>query len=536
MSKFDFNPLIYQKTLKSLIKALKAIPTLTPEKYHKVLRKHQKLKGKLFSKSEVIAGIRQFNPSKKLIAKLLMKPIRTLSGVVPVTLLTKPFPCPGKCIFCPDDKKMPKSYLSAEPGAQRAALNHFDPYNQVFTRLQTYYANGHSTDKVELIILGGTWSVYPEDYQIWFVKRCFDALNNFNSQKGPSFLENKPQFSGKSTWNQLKKAQTKNETAQTRCIGLSLETRPDRITKKELINFRKFGCTKVQIGLQSLSDIILKLNQRGHTTKESKQAIKLLRLAGFKIQAHWMANLYGSNPKKDKADFQKLFKNPAYRPDELKIYPTALLKTAKLMDFYQKNLWQPYTDKQLLNLLVAILPKVPQYCRVSRMIRDFSADDIMAGSKTSNLRQLVEPKAKKIQEIRFREIRKEKVKLKDLKLKIITYKTSVGKEKFLQYVTLNNQIAGFLRLSLPSTKPFIKELESSTVIRELHVYGQALNLGASAKTQHLGLGTKLIQKAVEISQKQPCQKLSVISAIGTKEYYKKLNFKDGQLYQHLKVD
>jgi len=428
---------------------------------------------------------------------------------------------------------MPKSYLSAEPGAQRALANQFDPYHQVYSRLATYYANGHSTDKVELIVLGGTWSVYKEDYQIWFIKRCFNALNDYKGQSLPSVNY---QFSGVSTWNQLKKAQFRNQTALTRCVGLSLETRPDWVTKKEVIKLRRFGCTKVQIGLQSLSDKILKLNQRGHSTKESKKAIKFLRLSGFKIQAHWMANLYGSNLKKDILDFKKLFRDKAYRPDELKIYPTALLKTSKLMDFYKKNLWQPYTNQQLLNLLVKILPFVPEYCRVSRMIRDFSAHDIVTGSTTSNLRQLVEAKTKQISEIRFREIRKKSVSLKDLKLKIITYKTFIGQEKFLQFVTKENQIAAFLRLSLPKLKPFIKELENSSLIRELHVYGQALKLGGKAKTQHLGLGTKLIKKAINISKLKKYTNLSVISSIGTKEYYRSRGFKDGELYQHLKVD
>ena len=327
MSKFDFNPLTHQKKLKSLIKALKLVKKLTPKTYHQLIKKFPKSDTHLFTKSQIIAGIRKFNPSKELIAKIQMKPIRTLSGVVPVTLLTKPFPCPGKCIFCPNDVKMPKSYLSAEPGAQRALANQFDPYNQVYTRLITYHANGHFTDKVELIILGGTWSVYPKNYKIWFIKRCFDALNSFDkdSPRHPK----KHQLTGQSTWKELKKAQVKNETAKTRCVGLSLETRPDWITKKELINFRRLGCTKVQIGLQSLSDKILTLNKRGHTTKESKQAIKLLRQAGFKIQAHWMANLHGSTPAKDVTDFSKLFKDYHYRPDELKIYPTALLETAE---------------------------------------------------------------------------------------------------------------------------------------------------------------------------------------------------------------
>lgn len=535
MNKYNFNPNQHQEKLLKLINALKQSKDFNSKTYHKLVKKFPKTKSDIFSKSEIIAGIRQFAKKDKdtLIKKIVMKPTRTLSGVVPVTLLTKPWPCPGQCIFCPDDVKMPKSYLSAEPGAQRALNNKFDPYHQVASRLNTYYANGHPTNKVELIVLGGTWSTYQEDYKIWFIKRCFDALNS-HDKAGPC-QSKKYQINGKSTWEKLKKSQTTNETAKTRCVGLSLETRPDFITKKELINFRKLGCTKVQIGIQSLSNKILKLNQRGHGVKETKEAFKLLRSFGFKIQAHWMANLYGSSPKKDIIDFKKIFSTLDYRPDELKIYPTALLKTAKLMDYYQKKLWHPYTNQELIEILQNILPTIPRYCRVSRMIRDFSSNDIMAGSKASNLRQVVEEKCGKILEIRSREIRKTKLDPSKLSLKITTFKTSIGTEKFLEYITPEDKIVAFLRLSLPTKKPFIKELEGSSLIREIHVYGQALNLGDKAKTQHSGLGTKLIKKAKSITQKHNFKKISVISAIGTKQYYQKQGFVNKELYQHISL-
>jgi len=470
-----------------------------------------------------------------------MKPIRTLSGVVPVTLLTKPYPCPGKCIYCPNDPTMPKSYLKQEPGAQRGLKNKFDPYLQISSRLKAYHAIGHPTDKIELIILGGTWSVYPLAYRIWFIKRCFEALNSFplakNTTKNKKIaLDN----SEKSTWPELATAQRKNETAFTRCIGLSLETRPDHITPQEVITLRRLGCTKVQLGLQSLNNRILKLNQRGHTIKASQTAIKLLRQAGFKIQAHWMANLYGSSPAKDIADFNKLFSDYHYRPDELKIYPTSLLATAKLMDFFNQGKWKPFTQAQLIKVLSAALPNIPAYCRLTRMMRDFSAQDIVAGSKTSNLRQLIEKlvieQKQTINEIRFREIRRQPLKTQDLKLKTITYKTSIGQEKFLQFVTPDNQIAAFLRLSFPALKPFIRELNHSALLREVHVYGQALKLGESHqdKTQHSGLGTRLINHAARLAKKKGYIQLSVISAIGTKQYYRHQGFKDSPLYQHLK--
>ena len=271
--------------------------------------------------------------------------------------------------------------------------------------------------------------------------------------------------------------------------------------------------------------------------KTSQKAIKLLRLFGFKIQAHWMANLYGSNLQKDLTDFKKLFSNKAFRPDELKIYPCSLIRTSPQ---YKQGKWQPYSTAQLLKLMVKTLPLIPAYCRVSRMIRDFSASDIVSGNKTSNLRQLVEEKlikqGTKIQEIRFREIRRQKINLKNLKLNKITYKTSTGIEVFFQFITSKNQIAAFLRLSLPKLKPPIKELLSSAIIREVHVYGPALNLGASPKTQHLGLGTQLIKQAAATAKKSGFKNLSVISSIGTKPYYRRQGFNDGKLYQHLFFD
>jgi len=499
MGRFDFNPENYKQQLQVLLLKLRQ-----GENLEKILRRYPKSKTELFTKAEIIKALKHFGYSVNLIAK----PVRTLSGVVPVTVLTKPYPCPGKCLYCPNDPQMPKSYLPLEPGGQRALANKFDPFRQVAARLNTYRANNHPVDKVELIVLGGTWSAYPKIYQDWFIKRCFDALNNQTAKN-------------------LYQAQKINETATSRCVGLSLETRPDWITDKELINFRRLGCTKVQIGVQSLSDQILTLNRRGATVSQTRQAFKLLRQYGFKIQAHWMANLYGSNPKKDVADFKKLFSNPDFRPDELKIYPCSLIKTAPLMEQFKLGLWRPYTQTQLVELLVKILPLVPDYCRVSRIIRDFSSSDIVSGNRQSNLRQLVENKlVGKIKEIRFREIRNQPPR--NLFLKIISYKTSLGREKFLQWVTNKNQICAFLRLSLPKNK-------TTAMIRELHVYGPALKLGSQGEVQHSGLGKNLVAKAINLAKINKYSRLAVISGVGTREYYRSLGFYDGRLYQYFKV-
>jgi elongator complex protein 3 len=523
--------------LKSILAEINQGGKLSEKRYHQLVKKYPKDKKGIFTKAEIIAAWRKTYPDKDL--PVQVKPVRTISGVVPVTLLTKPYPCPGQCIFCPNDPKMPKSYLSSEPGAQRAAANHFDPYNQVTARLMAYHANGHSTDKAELIVLGGTWSSYPKNYKIWFIKRCFDALNDFQATKTKKTKT--AEVSGVADWPELFKAQKKNERSASRCVGLSLETRPDFLNEQELIRFRKLGCTKVQIGIQSLNNKVLDLNKRGHRVEATKKAVALLRQAGFKIQAHWMANLYGSSPDEDIKDFAKLFSNKAYRPDELKIYPTALIETAELMDYYKKGLWKPFSQEELLKVLVAILPMVPEYCRVTRMIRDFSSDDIVAGNKLTNFRENVEKeiakRGKKIKEIRSREIKKQTVSVDQLSLKVVSFSAGSAEEKFIQFVTKENSIAGFLRLSLPKKEAFIKELSGSALVRELHVYGQALNLGEAAgiKPQHSGLGKKLLVKAQQLAGNAGFKKLSVISAIGTKQYYQKQGFKDGDLYQHLSL-
>lgn len=514
----------------------------------RIISKHPKSSGRTFSKSEIIEGYQVLKKELKLspavekifLLSIRMKKVRTLSGVTPVTVLTKPYPCPGNCVYCPNDPKMPKSYLSSEPGAQRAASNKFDPYLQVYNRLVAYKSIGHPTDKVELIVLGGTWSYYPEKYQIWFIKRCFDAMNDFDPVKA-SYIS-KVSVEKTCAWEDLFKTQKINESAKTRCVGLVLETRPDYVTEFEVIRLRKLGATKMQMGVQSLDDAVLKLNKRGHDVETTARAFSLLRSAGFKIHAHWMPNLLGSNSKADVKDFKKLFSDKRFKPDELKIYPCSLIAGTKLVDFYKKGKWIPYSEEDLLYVLKNCLLLTPRYCRITRMIRDISSKDILVGNKKSNFRQIVEQdfekKGNKINEIRYREIKNEKIIAKDLELKITTYETTTSSEYFMEYVTKKDKITGFLRLSLPKVKPFIKELENCAIIREIHVYGQALGLGVEKKgeAQHMGLGKKLIEEAKNIAKNKNYAKLAVISSVGTREYYRNNNFKFGELYQYLPLD
>jgi len=509
---------------------------------------------------------------------ITMKKIRTLSGVTTVTVLTKPFPCPGKCIFCPNDVRMPKSYLSSEPGAQRAETNKFDPYLQTFNRLVAYKNIGHPTDKIELIILGGTWTFYPDEYQIWFVKRCFDALNEFNSlNKKTTFIDSdktdmpyseklmqtidgrtfdktynqvislatksqRLSTQEKATWKSLFDAHNLNERSRSKCVGLVIETRPDEITQNELIRIRKLGATKIQIGIQSLNDKVLSLNKRGHDSDQTRKAINLIRQAGFKIHIHWMPNLYGSDVKLDKLDYLKLFNDLSIKPDEIKIYPCSLIESAELMQMYLQKKWKPYTQNQLADIMVHSLKETPRYCRITRVIRDIPSTDIVAGNKKTNFRQIAEEKAKKLGitllDIHSREIRSQEVSIKnDLKLKIMRYLTKVSVEYFIEYVTSEDKIAGFVRLNIPLEESFIPELKNSAIIREVHVYGKSTEVGGKLTkgAQHKGIGKNLISIAELLTYENGFKKLSVISAIGTKEYYRKLGYIDGRLYQSKKL-
>jgi elongator complex protein 3 len=318
-----------------------------------------------------------------------------------------------------------------------------------------------------------------------------------------------------------------------------IETRPDHISEEEVLRIRRLGCTKVQIGFQSLNDEVLRVNRRGHTVDATRRAVKLLRLAGFKIHAHWMPNLYGSSPEMDIEDYERMFADPDFRPDELKVYPCSLIESAALMQRYLDGSWQPYSHDELLHVLVDCFRHTPEYCRLTRVIRDIPGTDIVDGNKTTNFRQLVDAELTKhgeqTDDIRAREVRFRQVAPDQLRLDELWYHTSIGEDVFLQFVTEDRSIAGFLRLSLPerNVPALTEELAGAAVIREVHVYGQSMEIGESApgKAQHAGLGTQLIERAVALALEKGYERLSVISAVGTRGYYRKRGFVDGQLYQ-----
>ena len=489
----------------------------------------------------------EWEPDETLLAAIRLKPVRTLSGVTTVTVLTKPYPCPGRCIFCPEDVRMPKSYLPDEPGAMRALEHNFDPYTQVQSRLEALTAVGHPTDKIELLILGGTFSSYQRNYQAWFVLRCFDVLNADVHHKAHGDHREvlvkdsvdllSPQGTVGSVMKSLTEAHSLNESALHRNVGLVVETRPDEITPDELAWFRTLGVTKVQMGVQSLDDRILELNQRGHTAAEVHRAVALLRAAGFKIVLHWMPNLLGATTESDRADFPRLWGGLC--PDEIKIYPTQLLENSPLYEIWRRGDYQPYTTDELVQLIADVKPSIPRYCRVNRIIRDIPSTHVISGNRRTSLRQDVQvemaQRGTHCNCIRCREVRGGKVKPAALHLDDLVYHPDGAEEHILSFVTPEDQIAGFLRLSLPgadSPATGLADLDGAAIIREVHVYGQSLAVGMeqTGAAQHTGLGTRLLAEADNLALTKGYRRMAVIAAVGTRQYYLERGFERGEQY------
>jgi len=506
----------------------------------KTLRSHPLENGGYLNKSMLVSIYNELvtngelEEDTKLLELIRMKPMRTLSGVTTVTVLTKPYPCPGKCIFCPTDVRMPKSYLPDEPGAMRAVEHEFDPYEQVKSRINQLKALGHPTDKIELLILGGTWSSYKRDYQEWFVKRCFDAMNHHADL---------PTEERQLQSDELQTAQNFNETTHHRNVGLVIETRPDEINPDEVRWLRYLGVTKVQMGAQSLDDRILEMNKRGHDVDCTRQAVALLRAAGFKIVLHWMPNLHGATPQSDREDFQRLWIE--FCPDEIKIYPNQLLANAELYEYWKRGEFTPYTTQELIDLIADIKPDIPRYCRVNRVIRDIPSTNVVEGNRRTSLRQDVHEEMKrrgtKCECIRCREVKGKQINSDLLTLNDQIYLAGTTEEHFISFVTSEDKLAGFIRLSLPgkaSPITAIEDLNNAALIREVHVYGQSLPVGAEkdGAAQHAGLGTRLLEEAESCAKKNGFSRIAVISAVGTKGYYLDRGFERGKFYLVKKIN
>lgn len=434
--------------------------------------------------------------------------IRNLSGVAVITVLTKPYFCPGRCVYCPTEARMPKSYLANEPGAARALMHEFDPYRQVAARLKTLAANGHVTDKCELIVLGGTWTAYPKRYQTWFIKRCFDAFNEVPSST-------------------LDTAKTRNETARHRVIGLTLETRPDHVTHAEAARMRWLGCTRVQLGVQSTDQAVLDITKRDQTNAQVIAATRILKEAGFKISHHYMQGLPGATIASDIQTIRDAFYTPDFQPDHIKIYPTVVIKTSVLYHWWKKGRYTPYTEEELTRLLIEIKRLVPEWCRIERLIRDIPAESIHAGNKITNLRQVMQQHGVVCRCIRCREPQEAVVEPNAVELVRRDYDASGGKEIFLSFESRDRQtIYAFTRLRLQQiARHWLPVLQDAAVIREIHTYGKLAQIDSGAgAVQHHGFGRRLMVEAERIAREAGYKKMAVIAGVGVREYFRKLGY------------
>lgn len=496
---------------------------ISKEKLPVLKRQWSKKIGKTPKNSEILTAYLALVKKGRLkanakIEKLLqIKSVRSQSGVTPMAVMTKPFYCPGQCIYCPLDLNLPKSYLHDEPAAQRAIKANFNPYKQVKNRIKQLVEIGHDVSKIEFIVIGGTFSVYPENYKQMFFKRIFDACN----EKGSASLA---------------EAQKLNESALHRVVGMSIETRPDFVDEKEVKLLRALGVTKIQLGVQAFDARLLKLIKRGHSLKPVAEATRILRNSGFKICYHFMPNLPGSNPQKDLRMAKIMYEDKRYKPDYLKIYPTQVIPNTELYRNWRAGKYQGYDEQTLKEVLKKIKLITPYFVRIDRLVRDISRTWIAEGTVRTNLRQIIQKELREeglgCQCIRCREIKK-KTFVKKFQLKMQKYATYGGREYFLSFENGNNLLS-LLRLRLPDKKQkqIFKELKRAAIVREVHTFGTTVAVDKRVKkmTQHQGLGKKLLEKASEISGKNGFKKIAVISAVGTRNYYKKMGFRLEGLY------
>ncbi|PJE69466.1 MAG: tRNA uridine(34) 5-carboxymethylaminomethyl modification radical SAM/GNAT enzyme Elp3 [Candidatus Staskawiczbacteria bacterium CG10_big_fil_rev_8_21_14_0_10_38_10] len=474
---------------------------------------------------------KRIKPAKRIEKLLQTRPIRSVSGIVNVSVLTSPRPkwgagqalsCPGICIFCPIEKGLPKSYVSGEPAVERAKILKFDPYLQVKKRIEMLKNQGHLVDKVEIRVIGGSFTFYPETYKKWFLKRCFDGANPKTSKN-------------------LKEAQKINETAKQRIVGISIETRSDLINETEIRKLRELGVTLVELGVQSVFDDVLDYSKTGSTVQDIIKATELLKDAGFKVMYQIMPNLPKSSIKRDKKTFEEIFQNPDLKPDWLKIYPCMVLKETQLYKLWQEKKYKSYPDKQLISLIKYIKSICPYWIRIARIYRDIPKEKIVSGCKISNLREIINAEMKKegtiCKCIRCREV-KEKFKTgEEICLFREDYEASGGKEMFLSFENKNrSKLYSFLRLRIPILKKtedspllIFPVLENAAIIRELHTYGPLQPLGGPSSQlspQHRGLGKRLIKEAEKIAEREfNLKKIAVISGVGARDYYRKLGYK-----------
>ncbi|MCA9826796.1 MAG: tRNA uridine(34) 5-carboxymethylaminomethyl modification radical SAM/GNAT enzyme Elp3 [Nitrosopumilus sp.] len=449
---------------------------------------------------------------------LIRKPAKTASGVAVVALMPKPYACPhGRCTYCPGgiEFNSPNSYTGKEPSSLNAIENEFDPKLQIMSKIEKLIAFGHDPSKMEIVIVGGTFLFMPKDYQINFIKSCYDALNGMDSKD-------------------LEEAKSNNEHALIRNVGFTIETKPDYCKKEHVDLMLSYGITRIEIGVQTLQNRVYELVNRGHDYNDVVESFQISKDAGYKIVAHMMPGLPTMTPEGDIMDFKKLFSDTQLRPDMLKIYPSLVIENTPLYEEYKQGKYVPYSDEDMIKVLTEVKRNVPKWVRIMRIQREISPNEIIAGPKSGNLRQIVHQNLSKMgllcKCIRCREagLSNKKSDIGNVKLNRIDYDSSGGKEVFLSYEDKNESIYGFLRLRKPSVDAHRDEINQNTcIVRELHVYGKSLRLGEKEENeiQHSGLGKNLMKEAEKISKEEfDAKKILVISAVGTREYYRKLGY------------
>lgn len=446
---------------------------------------------------------------------LLKKPVKTASGVAVIALMPMPYGCPhGRCTYCPGgiEFNSPNSYTGNEPATINAIENQYDAKKQILSKLEKLVAYGHDPTKMELVIVGGTFLFMPKDYQLDFVKSCYDALNGFDSQD-------------------LEKAKTNNENAHIRNVGFTIETKPDYCKQEHVDLMLQYGITRVEIGVQTLREPVYKIVNRGHTYSDVVESFQIAKDAGYKIVAHMMPGLPTLTPEDDIADFKKFFQSSELKPDMLKIYPSLVLQNTPLYQQYLQGRYTPYSDEDMIKVLTEVKKNIPRWVRIMRVQREISPQEIVAGPKSGNLRQIVHDNLKKqnfaCKCIRCREIGLTEPQ-KEVTLHRMNYTSSGGDEVFLSYDDSDDRIYGFLRMRRPSKAAHRKEvIDNSCIVRELHVYGRSLRIGEreTGQIQHSGLGKNLMSEAEKIAKEEfDAKKLLVISAVGTRQYYRKLGY------------
>jgi elongator complex protein 3 len=518
--------------IREVINALMLLPSPTHDDANRVkaqvAAKHRL--ERIPSNAEIIHALKP-KEKRKILAILRRKTTRTISGVTVVAVMTKPYPCPQPepCAYCPGGpaQGVPQSYTGFEPAAMRGLQNNFDPYLQVRSRMEQLKAIGHRVDKVELIVMGGTFPATPLEYQTWFIQRCLDAITAKESAN-------------------LEEAKANAETSRVRNVGITVETRPDWARESHVDAMLGMGVTRVELGVQNPDDAIYRLVGRTHTVADVTEATRIAKDAGLKVAYHLMPGMPGSNPTKDLEAFERVFTDSAFKPDMIKIYPCLVLEGTKAHEWYCAGDYRPYSTEEAANLIAEVKKILPSWVRVMRVQRDIPAPLIVAGVNKSNLRQRVQQKLAERGErcacIRCREVGHRmavdnvKPDLDNVKILTTSYEASEGQEVFISVEDPENSVlVGYLRLRIPSTKAHRPEIKAapSAIVRELHVYGPLVPVGKhlARAWQHKGYGAVLLSEAERVTlEGYDLKKLLVISALGTKQYYARFGYERDGVY------